>query len=66
VRQASVVRVGKVVRVVQVGRHLKVGGIIVPVSFWEESAFRANFLVLKAEKFALFSLSCRRSTFIYQ
>ncbi|MDY7008022.1 MAG: hypothetical protein SWX82_29835 [Cyanobacteriota bacterium] len=33
----------------------KVGGIIVPVSFWEVSVFRPNFLVLKGEKFALFS-----------
>jgi len=46
-----VVRVGKVVRV---GRHSKVGGIILPVSFWEVSATLPNFLVLKAEKFALF------------
>ncbi len=37
-----------------VRRRSKVGGIIVPVSFWEVSAFRPNFLVLKAEKFALF------------
>ena len=51
VRQGSVVRV---VRVVRVGRRSKVGGIIVLVSFWEVSLTRPNFLVLKAEKFALF------------
>ncbi|NEQ40554.1 MAG: hypothetical protein F6K40_31725 [Okeania sp. SIO3I5] len=34
----------------------EVGGIIVLVSFWKVSATRPNFLVLKAKKFALFSL----------
>ncbi|MDJ0515779.1 MAG: hypothetical protein QNJ74_05750 [Trichodesmium sp. MO_231.B1] len=42
--------------VVGVGRRSKVGGIIVPVSLLYLSAFCPNFLVLKAEKFALFSL----------
>jgi len=55
------VRQGNVVRV---GIHSKLGGIIVPVSFWEMSATLPNFLVLKAEKFALFSLPFGRSTFI--
>ncbi len=49
------VRVVCVVCVVWVGRRPKVGGIIVPASFWEVSAFYPNFLVLKAEKLALFS-----------
>ncbi|NES05959.1 MAG: hypothetical protein F6K22_26035 [Okeania sp. SIO2F4] len=52
----SVVRQGSVGSVGSVGRPSKVGGIIVPVSFWEVSATRPNFLVLKAEKLALFSL----------
>ncbi|WP_202221899.1 hypothetical protein [Okeania sp. KiyG1] len=39
-------------KLVPVGRPSKVGGIIVPVSFWEVSLTRPNFLVLKAEKFA--------------
>jgi len=62
----SVVPQGSVGKVGSVGRRLKVGGIIVPVSFWEVSATLPNFLVLKAEKFALFSLSSERSTLIYQ
>ena len=66
VRQGSVVRVVRVGSVGTVGRRSKVGGMIVPVSFWEVSTFRPNFLVLKAEKFALFSLPCGRLTFIYQ
>jgi len=41
----SVVCQGTVVRVVPVGRRSKVGGIIVPVSFWEVSVFCPNFLV---------------------
>ncbi|WP_202218675.1 hypothetical protein [Okeania sp. KiyG1] len=52
----SVGIVGSVGSVGSVGRPSKVGGIIVPVSFWEVSLTRPNFLVLKAEKFALFSL----------
>ncbi|WP_202220186.1 hypothetical protein [Okeania sp. KiyG1] len=43
---------GKGGKLVPVGRRSKVGGIIVPVSFWEVSLTRPNFLVLKAEKFA--------------
>jgi len=42
VRQGSVGSVGGV------GRRSKVGGIIVPVSFWEVSVFRPNFKALKA------------------
>ena len=44
-RQGSVGGVGGVGGVVRVGRHSKVGGIIVPVSFWKVSAFRPNFLL---------------------
>ncbi|NEQ36295.1 MAG: hypothetical protein F6K40_08375 [Okeania sp. SIO3I5] len=51
----SVGGVGSVGSVGSVGRRSKVEGIIVPVSFWEVSVFRPNFLVLKAEFFALFS-----------
>ena len=50
------VRVGscwKCWKLVRVGRSSKVEGIIVLVSFWEVSLTRPNFLVLKAEKFAL-------------
>jgi len=44
VRQGNV---GSVRRVGSVGRPSKVGGIIVPVSFWEVSPFRPNFKALK-------------------
>ena len=48
------------------GKTKKIGGIIVMCIFLCKSAFCPNFLVLKAEKFALFSLPCGRSTFRYQ
>ncbi|MGK7923542.1 MAG: hypothetical protein AB4080_26445 [Trichodesmium sp.] len=63
VRQGSVGSVGSVGRV---GIPWKVGRIIVPVSVWEVSATRPRFLVLKAEKFALFSRLSGSSTLIYQ
>ncbi len=48
------------------GKTKKIGGIIVMCIFLCKSAFYPNFLVLKAEKFALFSRPCGRSTFRYQ
>ncbi|NEQ39023.1 MAG: hypothetical protein F6K40_23270 [Okeania sp. SIO3I5] len=63
-RQGSVGRVGSVGSVGSVGRLSKVGAIIVPVSFWEVSAIRPNFLVLKTKKFTLFSLQKSSSFYI--
>ncbi len=48
------------------GKTKKIGGIIVMCIFLCKSAFDPNFLVLKAEKFALFSRPCGRSNFRYQ